>query len=290
MKKNFNRWTGLLVAGLVVTAAPAADVTLELRLIHPNVLHMESIPAEVVVSNGGSEVLALGGGQGAVPLSFDIENGEKILARRTSEPMFKDPVEIAPGQSARLTFDLVRLYEIRQPSSFKVRASLEWNGDTYTSNREFLDVVPGLDLGTLRVRPPDEPNKRITYALRSLLRARREHLLMRVDNEAEEMCLGVLDLGAVMKDYRPQMKADSQGLVHVLYQSAPTRFTHAVFAPGPRISSIEFFTGTANLIGLELIEGGEVRVSGGQAYRGDPYAAPPSGIEHMRQGRAPKKK
>ncbi len=286
MQTRIHSWVAaaLLLLGL---GAARAEVVLELRLKNTIVLHMEAIEAELTVRNDSGEVLVLGGGEKSVPLFFDIETDPTVLARRTDEPLLKEPVEILAGQTVRLNFDLLRLYEIRKIGNYKMKAAIELHGENLNSNRVFLDVVPGLDVGTVRIRPPGTTDKRITYALRTLLRDRREHLLVRVDDEAEELCYGVFDLGGVMKNFRPQVKADADGYVHLLHQAAPTRFMHTVFSPDQRVINTEFFTGTPATIGLAMIEGGEVRVEGGQIYRGDPYVAPSEGVERMRQGVQP---
>jgi hypothetical protein len=137
------------------------------------------------------------------------------------------------------------------------------------------------------ISKPGPGGGRFTYQLRSLARDREDHLFLRVDDDANSLCYGVFDLGSVLRVVDPVMRSDGRGRVHVLHQSAPTRFTHSVFEPDGQPVSSQFWTGRSSGVALQLTEDGDIIVTGAQAYRGDKVVAPPSvdsrRVEEMRR-------
>ncbi len=272
----------LTVAGLA--PAVVAQVEMRLKLAHPTVLHMESILATLVVENGAAEELAIGETNGNTRLFFDIEAAPGRLVPRTAEPMFRRIAVVPPFKSATLEFDLLSLYEIRSPGAYTVQARLHGPAGLLTSGRLYLDVVPGLQVARVAQAVPGGP--RFTYQLRTLGRNRQEHLFLRVDDEAQSLCHGVFDLGTYIRLFSPLLKVDAARRVHVLHQSAPTRFTHSVFeADGAPVRSV-FWTASPSEIALERTEDGDLVVAGGRPYEGDKAVAPPR-FEERRDRRLP---
>ncbi len=260
------------LAALAVAGSAAAQAEIRLRLTHPVVLHMESILATVTIENGTSEEFAVGETNGNCRLRFDIESEPGRLIPRTDVPMFRRLAVIPPFKSATLEFDLMRLYQIRTPGAYSVSARLHGPAGMLVSGRQFLDVVPGLEVLRTTQTAPD--GRRFTYQLRTLGRDRQEHLFLRVDEEAAQLCHGVFDLGPQVRLLTPLLRFDRLGRVHVLHQSAPARFTHSVFeADGSPVQTV-FWTSTPAEIQLRRTEDGDIVVAGARPYEGDRYIAP----------------
>lgn len=265
-----NRMALLTVFTMVMTAGAQSEI--RLRLAHSTVLHMESILASVTIDNGTSEEFAVGETNGNCRLRFDVEVAPGRLVSRTDVPMFRRLAVIPPFKSATLEFDLLRLYQIRSPGAYSVAVRLHGPAGMLASARQYLDVVPGLEL--LRVSQSAPDGRRFTYHLRTLGRDRGEHLFLRVDEEAKELCHGVFDLGSQVRLLTPLLRFDRLGRVHVLHQSAPTRFTHSVFeSDGTPVETV-FWTSTPAEIQLHRTEDGNIVVVGARRYEGDRVVAP----------------
>ncbi|MBU1908788.1 MAG: hypothetical protein KJ726_01930, partial [Verrucomicrobia bacterium] len=54
-------------------------------------------------------------------------------------------------------------------------------------------------------------------------------------------CLGVFDLGRIVRQFKPLIQSDGKGHVHVLHQSSPWKFTHTEMNPdGIPVNSADF--------------------------------------------------
>ncbi len=273
-------WLALLLA-----ASAHGQVEVRLRLAYTTTLHMEPVLASLTVENGTGADLEIGETNGNARLFFDVEVSPGRLVSRAEAPMFRKLATVPAGKSATLEFDLLSLYQIRSPGAYSVTARLHSPAGLVTSARQFLDVVPGMPVSAMT--RPHTDGVRYSYRLRSLSRDREDHLFFRVDDEARSLCFGVFDLGSMLRVVDPVMKADARGRVHVLHQSAPTRFTHSVFeADGQPVSS-QFWSGRTSGVALQLNEDGDIVVAGAQPYRGDKTVAPPSvdsrRVEEMRR-------
>lgn len=272
---------------LFLTASAHGQAEMRLRLAYSTSLHMEPVLASLAIVNGTGEDLEIGETNGNARLFFDIEASPGRLVGRAEAPMFRQLASVPAGKSATLEFDLLSLYQIRSPGAYSVTARMHGSAGLVTSARQFLDVVPGMPVTSMT--RPHVDGVRYTYQLRSLSRDREDHLFLRVDDEAQSLCFGVFDLGSMLRVVDPVMKSDKRGRIHVLHQSAPTRFTHSVFeADGQPVSS-QFWSGRTSGVGLQLNEDGDIVVAGAQPYRGDKTVAPPSvdsrRVEEMRRER-----
>jgi len=260
-------------AGLVVGSVCAhAQLELNLRLAYNMVLHMEPIVARVTVDNGTPEELVIGETNAAYRLVFEIEQSPGRPVPRTNRPLFGQSAVAPPYKSVTFEFNLLQLYAIREPGAYTVRARLEGPSGRWVTGKEFLDVVPGLDVAHQVQTLPD--GRRMVYQLRSLARDRRQHLLLRVDEETRDVCHGVLDLGTYVRLVEPVMKFDRLGRVHVLHLSGPNRFTHSVFEPDGEPVSAKFWTARPSDIALQRDANGDLIVVGARPYAGDVFAAP----------------
>lgn len=278
-----------LAAALAASAAHG-QVELKLRIANSTVLHMEPIHASLTVINGDGTDLSIGETNGNSRLFFDIEVNPGRVVFRTDAPLFRKLASIPAHKSATLEFNLLPLYQLRAPGAYSVIARMHGPGGLVTSSRQFLDIVPGMAVASMAKTGRDDV--RYTYQLRTISRDRKEHLFLRVDDEARSLCYGVLDLGSLIRLVDPVLRSDGRGRVHVLHQSAPTRFTHSVFESDGEPISSKFYSGIASSVALQTTEDGDIVIAGALPYRGDKAVAPPSvdarRIEEMkrREGRS----
>ncbi len=262
-----------LLCALCAALAAPAQVSLRIRLAHASVLDMEPAVVAVTIQNDTPQDLVIGGTNAAV-LQFDIEESPGTLLRATGKPVLAEEVAVPARGSRTVETDLVQPYLLRKPGPYTVTAIVRWNDEVFASNRDYLDVLPGLEIRRLQALTSEKPPSKLTYSLRTLGRERHQYLFLRVDNEAKSLCYGVYDLGTVVRMFEPQVKFDNAGRIHILHQSAPTRFTHSVFETDGVPVSTKFHGGKAAMIKLVVNREGEVKVEGGDLYRGDSYIAP----------------
>lgn len=261
------------IAAALIASGAHGQVDVRMRLAYSTVLHMEPILATVTIVNSTESDLVVGETTGNSRLFFDIETGPgRPFIPRTDAVMFRTPASVPAMKSATLEFNLLPLYSIRSPGAFSVTARLQGPGGLVTSGRQFLDVVPGMVIAS--VSRPVQDLGQLRYQLRTLARDRADHLFLRIDDAADEICYGVYKLGTVIRVVDPVMRFDRFGMAHILHQSSPTRFTHSSFEPDGTPYRSRFWTGKASSVGLQLTEDGEIEVVGAQPYRGDVGVAP----------------
>lgn len=265
---------GVAVVWMAAVLSAGAAVNVRLKLAHSTVLELEPVLASVTIENDGTEPIGLGPTNAQARLQFDIEGSPGSPVRPTGDPLFEAPVTVAPFKSSTFEFDLVTLYTLRAAGPYSVTARLTIGGEMLVSEKVYLDIVPGLELGRIQVDLPGERGGRRTCVLRTLARERTESLFLRVDDTAKGICFGVLDLGGILRMHDPVMRADAGGRIHVLHQSGPTRYTHSVIDPAGALVSAKFYTARPVDIAMRQTAEGEIVIEGGQPYRGDPVVAP----------------
>jgi hypothetical protein len=248
---------------------------------------MEPIHASLTVVNGDATDLLIGETNGNTRLFFDIEANPGLLVPRTEVPLFRHAASVPARKSGTLEFNLLPLYQLRAPGAYAVVARIQGPGGLVTSSRQFLDIVPGMAVA--QMVKTGRGDIRYTYRLRTISRDREEHLFLRVDDEARSLCYGVHDLGSLIRLVDPVLRSDGRGRVHVLHQSAPTRFTHSVFESDGEPIGSKFYSGLVSSVALETTEDGDIVIAGALPYRGDKAVAAPSvdarRIEEMKNRR-----
>ena len=180
--------------------------------------------------------------------------------RTTSDHFLARPVRLAASATLTITNNLLDCFNLQKIGSFKVYGKAVWDGKEFTSERAFLDIVPGIELQ--RVEAGISGGGSRVYSLRMINRERFDHLLMRIDDEAGGVCYGVFDLGRWVHTETPELKIDGQGNVHILYQSGPVQFVHRAFSPFGQMIDDTTYSNQRDQLRLEAGAGGTVEVSG----------------------------
>ncbi len=272
------RWNLALAVAVGIAGATAspvsAQIVVRLRTDHARRLLYEPIPIRVRVENGTKTPLVFSGEAANAELQFEVEKTPGEPARRTDSPLFDRPF-VAPAYGHEVfSVDLLRLFDLRSSGPLSVAVRVRHAGEEFYSGKLLLDVVPGLEIARVLAVLPREDAGRRSFQLRTLSRAGREQLFLRVDDVDREICRGVFDLGTLIRQRNPQMMLDGQGRLHVLHQSAPARLTRAIYHDEDRTIEAEYY-GTDGAGGrLVRNEINEVEVKGVAPYIGDPVIAP----------------
>ena len=287
--RAFHRMLAAGLAAAVLAGAPDADAQIRVRLRteYDRYLLFEPIVVRVRVDNEGMAPLVFGGESPNATLNLYVDLAPDRPARRTEEPVLREPFEVPAFGSNVVTVELLRLFDLPESGPIAVTACVETGGKEYASGRLLLDIVPGLSLVRMEAQLVGDGGGRREYQLRCLGRNGREHLFLRVDDPDRHVCCGVFDLGSLLRVWKPRMMLDGEGALHVLHQSAPARLTHTVYHDAERRVRSEFLSTTDRPPDLARDAEGRVTVVGAAPYQGDVMQAPRRGDRQPPPDRLP---
>jgi len=249
--------------GFIMPLMTFAQIDVRSRLLNTRVLQYEPIPVQIVIENNAAEPLIIGGKNQNAILSFDIESQPGVSVLATGQPLLEEPIVISSLERITREINILPAYAIRKAGPYTVRLRIEWRGKWFLSSKMFLDVLPGLEIRKLVAGIPGMPNATRTYSLRTLSRGHGEHVFLRIDDENESHCYGVLDLGSIVRLYQPVLEMDSAGNVHVLHQLGPRQFAHNAFTPYGYPVEHAQYTGDRHQMQFYRSSDGNVSIKGG---------------------------
>ena len=264
----------LLTIGLVLCCLFAAPVDLfaqfniSSRLQHARVLQYEPVVATVVVKNLTGREVTVGPGQ-ELEVFFRIETRPGYYVDPRDGGVLLEPFTLAPRQERSVVVDLLRAYPLQFTGPYTIRVYLQFGETTLAGKKQYLDVLPGFQLDSVKLLRGGELSDTVDGSLLMLDRGSREHLFLRFDDPGGNVCLGVYDLGPVIQFDPPRIQLDGRGFVHVLHQSAPTRYTHSVHSDEGRPLSKKFYTKGDGPIRFIAASDNSLKVSGALPYEGD---------------------
>ena len=138
--------------------------------------------------------------------------------------------------------DLLRSYALQFTGPYTARVHLRFGETTLAGTKQYLDVVPGFELQNIKVPRGGNLSDILDCSLRTLNRGNREQLFLRLDR---------------------------RGFVHVLHQSAPTRYTHSVHSNEGEPLSKEFHTKGDSSVRFADATDNSLQVKGALPYEGD---------------------
>lgn len=256
---------------LFAASAPAQlEVTLEIE--HSKVLLHESVSARVEIVNDTSEAIRVGCEQSSARLGFNIVDATGRSARvRTDRSYLKDPLLIEPWQSGEFEMDLASVFNISKALPYTISCNAAWRGDVFSSNREFLEVVPGMVVDR---KQAGYGEKGRIYTLLYIHRKGRAKLFLKVQDAERSICYGVYELGDYIRMAEADILIDSNGRAHLLHQSGPRRYTYHRLNKMAIPEEKKFYSGAAGEVRLRRNPDGSVRLIGGRKYEGDTYTLP----------------
>ena len=261
------RTIALALAAAAAWGAGSAREQVEIQwsLMNDTVLLMEPIKSEVRIANYTGMTLDFSEG-GNARLDFVVESdGERV--RASGKPVLRYPVIIPDGDERSVNVDILQSYRVVRGMAYMVQPVVTTGGERFAGRRRSLEVQPGLVVFERTYGLKGAGQRTVT--LRVLHRDRFDHVFFRLDQPETGLCLRTEDLGCIIRFVEPQVELDAGGVVHVLHQTAPERFSHAMFTRDGERAGQEYYAATAGSIRL-VREEGAVRVEGGIAYEADP--------------------
>ena len=254
-------WTLALWAG---AGAASAQIELTWSLAHHRTVLMEPVRATVTIANRTGQTLDLSP-RGNARLRFDAEDQPSSPVAETGQPLLAQPVIIPDGETRAVDVNLLTTYRLVKGQSYMLTPVLEFADLRFFGRRLSLEIQPGLELARRDCGLPAAGTAR-TATLRLLNRDRSDRLFFRLDDSSTGYCLGVYDLGRVIRFFAPVLEQDRDGVFHVLHQTAPDRFAHSAFDHADAPQGTAFYVGTMGGIHLARTATGAVEVQGGTPF------------------------
>lgn len=236
------RWVCIAFLVLAMLSSAGAQIEFRCRMVNSKVLQFESIPVEVFVANNTGRPLTIGGEGADARLLFDVESTPGVLVMPTGVPLLTNQITVKQAESTRFVVDLLPSYGIISTGPYSISGRLEWRDRIFVGAKMYVDVVPGLEIARLTAGVPELPQSVRNYSLRTLNRDRSERVFLRITDDAGR-CHGVLDLGRIVRVYRPVMHADEEGNIQVVHQNGPGSYVRHVVTPYGHIVAQEAYTG-----------------------------------------------
>jgi len=264
-----NKATGIAMVALwgAALAAPA-QVEISWTLANGRTVLMEPIRATVRIANYSGKNLDLSP-RGNAKLLFDVEDRPSSTLPFAGQPLVKNALVVPASETREVEVDLLDGYRIVQGQTYTVTPVLEFAGMRFFGSRQSLEVQPGIELLKRDYGLASAGTAR-TVSLRLINRDRNDRIFFRIDDPASGYCLGVYELGRVIRFFVPRLEQDRDGRFHVLHQSAPDRFVHSTFDYDGRPQAVAFFAAETGSIRLVRDEAGAVAVAGGSPFEADP--------------------
>ena len=277
------------------TLAVQAQIELTWSLVHNRTILMEPIKAVVRLANYSGRDIDLTP-NGTARLTFDVEDQPTSTVPNTGNPLVRKAVIIPANETREIEVNLLDAYRIVKGQSYMLTPILEFDGIRFSGTRLSLEVQPGIELLKRDYGMPSSGDAR-TVSLRQIYRNLGDRVLVRIDNSSTGYCLGVYELGRLIRFFVPRLEQDRNGFFHILHQSGPDRFVHSVFDYDAHSRGQTFYSSEVSHIRLVRTEQGDVEVEGGTAYVQDPEnpsmmvapALPPSHPYNMTLGELPPK-
>jgi hypothetical protein len=265
--KRTMRWMAIVVLGWCAPAA-RAQVEITWSLAHNRTVLMEPVLATVRLVNYSGHDLDLTP-RGNARLAFDVEDQPSSAVPVTGQPLVRQAVIIPNGETREVEVNLLDAYRIVYGRTYMVTPVFEFGGVRFMGERLSLEVQPGIELLKRDYGMPASGTAR-TVSLRLINRDRYDRLFFRMDDPSTGFCLGVYELGRVIRFFVPRLEQDREGVFHVLHQIGPDQFVHSTFAADGRTGGVKFYSAETGSIKLERDESGVVAVTGGDAFEEDP--------------------
>ncbi len=261
---------GIWMLAALWTGARAASGQIEIdwSLANSRTVLMEPVRATLRISNHSGQNLDLTP-NGNAKLSFDVEDQPTSNVRGTGQPLVRQALILPDNETREVEVNLLEAYRIVKGQTYMLTPVLEFGGMRFFGKRLPLEVQPGIELLKRDYGMLASGDARAVF-LRLINRDRNDRLFFRIDNSSSGYCLGVYDLGRVIRFFVPQLEQDGDGAFHVLHQSGPDRFAHSVFGYDGAPQGVAFYAAPVGSIRLVRDENGGVEVTGGTPYEEDP--------------------
>lgn len=228
----------ILIAALPVLLAPpaAAQLAVTLKAEKREFVAFEPVRMQVSVTNQSANPILLstpdGGLSGWLKMEATNDRGDLIHPGTARQSM--DPMQIRPGQTIRMDFDLGTVLPVSHFGAYSVNAGV-WSAPDRAyarSNSVRINVVGARTLWSQNFGVPHGEKGGGSSRIYKILQYRGlegDMLYFRLDDRATNRVLACYPVGKTLDVREPQMAVDSQARLHLLHVSTPDLQRHLVF-------------------------------------------------------------
>jgi len=208
----------------------------------------EGIPVRLEVENRGETPLVLGGEEADGDVHLRVRDVRNRVIPRTEQPLLAEPWVIGPGETDAREFDLVQLFHIREPESFRCIPSVVIGEDALNGKPMLFEVRKGTEYDRVKSRKEDR-----VFSMIGLNRKGRDEVLLRVSNYEETMQLATYFLEKHLRLYPPHLTMNKKGYVATLHYKNPYRVVLCRFNPDGTPINRTFYQATPG-VPVRLLE------------------------------------
>jgi hypothetical protein len=222
-------------------------------------LLFDNIPLQLEITNNTGEDLVLREDDENNHVMLRLRNMDNQVIPRTELPILKEPWVIPDGETQTREFDLVRLFRIRSPESFRGLQHVVVDGETFAGPPLLFDVRTGMLVDEIVRKKEDR-----VFTLLGLNQAGGDVLFLRVTNREKSMTLATYLLERHLRFYPPHMKASKDGQIGILQYIAPRQAVLSTFSPDGSSGKRDYFQVSPGVpLRLHIGEESGFRVEGG---------------------------
>ena len=220
-----------------------ADVKIGFEFSHEKFVQYEPVMATIIVENdsGSPFIIDDYGKYSANSLVFevsrDIDSRDKIPAKKGK---IVKHVMLMPGERQSFLVDISDWFDVSQPDRYFVTPVVLWGDREYVGKRLRLNIVSGFEIKRI-TRSVDGygNNLHLDYRLLYLTRDGTEHLFLRVDEVESNLTYGAMQIGRVLRVFKPDMTVDRNGRVEIVHQASPYAYYKTTLTSGSNGVEIE---------------------------------------------------
>lgn len=237
------------------------QLELAIRLDYRVYLRFEPIIARTEVKSRIGQPVVFNAGGNNPRFYYEVRDVDGHVLSPLPELAPPPPVLAAAQDDLIFTNDMTRLFAMRDPGQYSIQPCIDWMGKTYRGDKQHLEVVAGREVSRITGVVPDDGTTR-TYMTFHINRGHQDHLLLRIDDEPANLCFGVFALGRSVMNVQPELAIDGSGRAHILFQSAPRTFTHAIYSPRGALVDSQTFGRDYSLVSLQSLPNGNIEAVG----------------------------
>lgn len=225
----------LILSQLIMGSVAYGQLDVRVKLKNKDYLVFEEIKAELTIKNNTAAPFKIGGPKDAAQFDYTIHDDRNYFMSKWDVNRAPIKLEVPALGTVTQIVDLAVVYDLTRPSSYDLTGGVAWQGYLFSSAKQHFSIHSGSVLLKMTGGPAPEGGF-YEFVLTMMPRNGREELFMHVNRG--DGCLGVYDLGHMLRFNKPVMQIDSKGQIHILFQISPLQYSHAVFtAQGAPVSS-----------------------------------------------------
>jgi hypothetical protein len=257
----------LLLLALCLPAAAQVDV--KLQMARKQFVAGEKVGAVVTITNHAGRDLIFQGDGRVSWLDFVVKNegGEPVtLSARNSF----GAVRIPAGQTMQREVDLSRSFRVRKMGNYSAYAVVRLPGQKesgFLSNRVTFRVTTARTFWSQKVGLKSRPGQSREFRVLTYSGEQKTQLYAQVIDDRTGVELQTYTLGEALLFRKPQCTVDGQQVMHVLFLSTPSVWSHVrIDIEGRMLERQLHKRGVSSDPRLITFGNGEVRVAGSIPY------------------------